>query len=286
VSLTSVGGEIESSDHHLRIEFPRAALLAPATITVTPSQKTGAIGDAYDVTGTTQKLTSPALVTIHYAGIDLAGASPQSLRVGTYVHDRWQALAGYTFDASTQTITATTTVLAPLAITVDPLVCLSRSGTTTNGGTLSGGTSSSSGGSSGGGVSTPPGPSPVTCAQLNPCSDVPTATKTDCEIESDGTWNATCCYDPHVPYCWQFGGGSSGGSSGGGLPSPSCAADAKCDDGASLQSCTEDVPGSFEATCCYPPGVLPTSEGTGNTTSSSSGGGSGSGSGGASNGGT
>jgi hypothetical protein len=288
-SVGAAGGAAFSPDRRLELRVPANALTTDTVVQVQRWNVADSVV-AYGVWPEGLKLAAPAVVTLHLDGLDLGGAPMKDVRIGTLVNDRWEALAGYSYDPSTQTITATTTKLGPFGATVDARVCLARSGHWACAGSGSGG-SSSSGGSPGvngadpaSGASTP-SCAPPTCAELNPCGDVPMATKTDCEIDPDGSYTATCCYDPGVPYCVTWGGGSSGGGDcTTAPPAPQCDT-ATCDPGATLTSCTNDTPNSFTATCCYPPGVLPDPSSSSSSGSGNNSGGSGSSSGGTASGG-
>jgi hypothetical protein len=109
-----------------------------------------------------------------------------------------------------------------------------------------------------------PNPAPSctvpTCATANPCAQYPGAKTQNC-VESSTGVTASCCYDPGAPVCFtESGAHACSGSPNGTTCSaaPTCATANPCSGytGATVQSCTDSANG-YQATCCLPVGVLP-----------------------------
>jgi hypothetical protein len=110
-----------------------------------------------------------------------------------------------------------------------------------------------------------------TCATSSPCAQYPGAKVQDCTDGPSGV-TASCCFDPGASVCFSEGAGGGCSSSPGGSTcagAPTCATGNPCSDyaGATVRSCTDSASG-YQATCCLPAGVLPsTAATTGNSAS-------------------
>ena len=126
VVIGTSGGAVTSSDGHFAITLGKSSLASDTTFTITPANIAGAVGPAY-VISPALSLSSPATLTLRYEGlVDDADAS--SIRIGSYVGGRWQALTGYALDASAHTIVASATSLGSFGGTQRAQVCVALSG--------------------------------------------------------------------------------------------------------------------------------------------------------------
>lgn len=142
--------------------------------------------------------------------------------------------------------------------------------------------SGTSGGPAGGGTAPPQPDCPAspTCASATAaCANYPGATLQNC-VDGTSGYTGSCCFAPAAPVCVMVAaasGGStctSGPSGGSSCPPPP--APPRCADGnpcagvvgSTMQSCTDTSDG-YQAACCLPVGVLPS---TGSSSSGSTGG--------------
>jgi len=121
-NMGPAGGSLSFAGGLIVITFPQGAVASETTFTATPLT-TGYPANALLVTGTVYSIT-PSYTFAHPVTIALKvgsgllpnGVLTSELRVNKVVSNAWQALPGQTYDAGTQTLTATTTTFSTFGL--------------------------------------------------------------------------------------------------------------------------------------------------------------------------
>ncbi|HVW25311.1 MAG TPA: hypothetical protein VHC69_08060 [Polyangiaceae bacterium] len=108
------GGTVTSSDGKLTMNVPAGALAGSIVFSVNAATAwpAGAVGQVYEVEPSGTHFSTPATISLSYAGLNVSAATAANLFVGTAVGSSWQSLGTAVNDSRAQTVASTTTHLS------------------------------------------------------------------------------------------------------------------------------------------------------------------------------